>query len=248
MKTSINLMPFKGKNKSGTYELNLLTNSDNIYVMDNHLAAGWCWMQKIDITKKYNLFHIDRHYDLLNSNTESWVNSILSKNFDIKLSKIDEYCNLDYLVKDYGKTTKIFRFDNYIPILKKLYPNLFCRSIFATHKDGNGFEEVIGYNNSYETHFYDLPQNIEYWIKESNEFKWIVNLDIDYFFIDNNDNVYRKTFDDIYLHYLAEEISKSMSNVEVLTIALSPEFCGGWNASLEILRIFTDALQVEINI
>jgi len=40
--------------------------------MDNHRAAMWCWFQHISTDRKYNLFHIDKHTDTLNSNIEIW--------------------------------------------------------------------------------------------------------------------------------------------------------------------------------
>lgn len=46
--------------------LNFLWKSDNapIYIMDNHLAAAWCWMQECNTEEKYNFMHIDQHDDL----------------------------------------------------------------------------------------------------------------------------------------------------------------------------------------
>lgn len=42
--------------KSLNDNLNFLFKSDNIFVMDNHLAAGWVWVSELDVTKRYNLF------------------------------------------------------------------------------------------------------------------------------------------------------------------------------------------------
>ena len=58
---------------SGCYNMNFLFNNGKFYIMDNHLAAAWCWLQKIDTSKRYGLFHIDRHYDLLKVSS---INSI----------------------------------------------------------------------------------------------------------------------------------------------------------------------------
>ena len=32
---------------SGCYNMNFLFNNGKFYIMDNHLAAAWCWLQKI---------------------------------------------------------------------------------------------------------------------------------------------------------------------------------------------------------
>lgn len=52
---------------SGCYEMNFLYNSGKFYIMDNHLAAAWCWIQKIQSNQNYGLFHIDKHYDLIDN-------------------------------------------------------------------------------------------------------------------------------------------------------------------------------------
>lgn len=46
---------------SGCYNMNFLFNNGKFYIMDNHLAAAWCWLQKIDTSKRYGLFHCGRH-------------------------------------------------------------------------------------------------------------------------------------------------------------------------------------------
>ena len=46
--------------------LNFLWKADGLplYIMDNHLAAAWCWMQECSSEESYQFFHIDRHNDL----------------------------------------------------------------------------------------------------------------------------------------------------------------------------------------
>ena len=66
----------KGFNYSGCYDLNILFRSKNFYVMDNHGAALWTWLQHIDTNKKYNFIHIDKHDDTLSSNLQPWVNKV----------------------------------------------------------------------------------------------------------------------------------------------------------------------------
>lgn len=40
---------------SGCYNMNFLFNNGKFYIMDNHLAAAWCWLQKIDIQKIWTI-------------------------------------------------------------------------------------------------------------------------------------------------------------------------------------------------
>ena len=68
------LVPFKGRNSSSTYEQNFLWTNDNVYIMDNHRAALWCWFRHISEDSKVSLIHIDRHTDTLCSKIDDWVN------------------------------------------------------------------------------------------------------------------------------------------------------------------------------
>lgn len=52
-------------NYSGSHEINILFKSNNFYVMDNHGAVLWTWLQHIDTKEKYKSIHIDKHYDTL---------------------------------------------------------------------------------------------------------------------------------------------------------------------------------------
>ena len=55
------LVPFKGRNASGVYNRNFPWRSGTVYVMDNHRAAMWCWLQHVDPGQAHSLFHMDRH-------------------------------------------------------------------------------------------------------------------------------------------------------------------------------------------
>ncbi len=66
-----NIINFKGQNSSWVKDLNLLGKENNIYVMDNHVAALWCWLQEIEIKTKYNILHIDAHYDTMSSQVDT---------------------------------------------------------------------------------------------------------------------------------------------------------------------------------
>jgi hypothetical protein len=61
------ILPFLGRNRSGPSEDNFLWRTGSTYIMDNHRDALWCWLQHLIPGKEYNLFHIDRHFDMLDS-------------------------------------------------------------------------------------------------------------------------------------------------------------------------------------
>src|ERR1017187_10038506 len=66
------IIPYSGRNHSGHWNHNLLWVQGNTYVMDNHRAASWCWAQHLEPDQQFSIFHIDRHYDLLQSRLEEW--------------------------------------------------------------------------------------------------------------------------------------------------------------------------------
>ncbi|MFT3793649.1 UPF0489 family protein [Flavobacterium sp.] len=235
----------KGRNASGAYTLNLLAKDGKTFVMDNHLAAGWCWLQKLDTEKQYNLFHIDRHYDLLNSQTDWWINALQAQQVDISTISIEDLLTLQYVNEDMPTMDpyQIFRWDNYITILNRLYPSLFGYCKFATHKDGSTIDEI----EMYETDPWDLTDNLSYWINEGGNSDWIVNLDIDYFFTSYGNGKFIQLFHDEYIVKIAKEIKKSMPRIAVFTIALSPEFCGGWKNAFRVLEIIADILDLDIS-
>lgn len=69
-----------------------LWKSDNVYVMDNHLADAWCWMQECDVDTRYNFMLIDRHNDL-GTNTPFDIYRHIKDNQHLS---IDEYTNLSW--------------------------------------------------------------------------------------------------------------------------------------------------------
>lgn len=237
----MDIIPFGGRNHSGTYDLNLLWNSNKIYIMDNHLAASWCWLKKIDTSKQYNLLHIDRHYDLLNSQTDWWIEALTNQNVDLQNISIPELLALRYSPHSMpNESFPIFRWDNYLTIFNRLFPDLLATNKFATHKDGDLIDEL----EIYEIESWDLQENLSYWLDNVNDNKWIVNIDIDYFFTSFDENYYQ-LFTDEFVLRIADELNNAMSKIEVLTIALSPEMCGGWENAERVARLLTNSLNIH---
>lgn len=235
------IIPFKGRLHSGTYDLNLLAQHDKVFIMDNHLAASWCWSKKINLKSQYNLFHIDRHYDLLNSQIDYWIEELEKNKFDFRKIKIDDLIKIKYNRKEMssGDGFQVFRWDNYITIFDRFYPDLLNNIYFATHDDGS----MIYSWEIYRAPSYDLPNNLSYWIKESED-QFIVNLDLDYFFCNYNDSKLQFLSDE-YVKVISNSLMNAWSNIAVLTIALSPECCGGWENSERILKLVLENLNIE---
>ena len=89
------LVPFKGRKPSGRTTQNFLWNSGDVYIMDNHRAALWCWLQKIPLTQRVGLLHIDEHYDTLYSRIDEWKANLPA----LERLSIDDYLALEYTCK-----------------------------------------------------------------------------------------------------------------------------------------------------
>jgi len=238
-------MWIKGSNRidknceSNESNVNFIFKQDNIYVSDNHLTAAWCWLNHLDLSENYNFCHIDRHYDLLNNLSEK----------DLNFIKIDPKLDFDSFISElwtYGFPK--FRYDNYILPIKRLYPNLFNKNIFVTMRDGdwNGFNYEV--DNIYNPNFWDIT-DISYQLNENsgNSYKWIVNFDLDYFFLHAGEG-YIKFFDDQYIKHICSEINNSKENIVMITIALSPECCGGWDNAIRISNKVCKLLNVQLKL
>lgn len=167
------LIPFDGRKTSGTYNVNFLWKEDqkNIYIMDNHRTALWCWFQHLKENEHVNYFHLDRHYDTLQSNIDAWI-KLCPDLFNITL---DDYLQFEDR-SDPNFPYRLFRWDNYGSIFLEKYSNLINSSIFCTYKDGDEPNQHVREVDSWE-----LIDNFDYWIENQNE-PWICNIDLDYFF------------------------------------------------------------------
>ena len=239
--------------RSGHDNLVFLWKSDNVYVMDNHLAAAWCWMQECDAGTRYNFMHIDRHNDL-GSNTPSDVYWHIKDNQHLSL---DEYTNLSWTNEGNHIQVKAFRWDNYITQCLYLFPKGFQDVSFSTRKplDRSEREKLLGtvihsLSATELLHFIDDKMHINEDAEQLNEIvgrpslKWIVNLDLDYFF-EALDGEYIQLLTDDYIIALAKTLKSVKNRIQVLTIALSPECCGVWENALHALRVFMEAYKEQ---
>ncbi len=233
-----------GKNHSGAFDLNYLAVDKNIYIMDNHLAAIWCWVRKINTTGKYNFFHLDQHDDCLTSHLTTWLHEIKSRKINLSKMSIQEMVELKYNSKlSPNGQFQLFQWSNYIPIFFNLFPKLIDEAIFATHNT-RPMHKIANENSLVEKEIFDVVNNLNYWISENSKRKWIFDLDIDFFFT-KHDEQRIQFLSDEYVLAVAEEIKKSLKSIEILTIALSPECCGGWDNAIRVAKIITDCLNVS---
>ena len=219
------LIPLTKRGKSASSTDNVLIKTENVYIMDNHRLALWCWFQEIEKDQRYNLLHIDAHPDMSESALKHFNHDL----WNISLKDYREVMQADI-------NTPLFRWDNYIEIFLQKYPELVGKTFSATHKVGQdkSLNEEIGpyYLQKFMTNVFDGHQYI-------NDLPWIVNLDLDYFF----SAAPQKTllFSEEYLKSLARSIEVGLEQgmIKVFTISLSPECCGSWEKAEEVLQYFS---------
>ena len=218
------LIPLVNRGDSAAAQDNVLWNEGPVYVMDNHRLALWCWFQKIDKTKRYNLIHIDAHPDMSESALKYFKHDLYAMN-------LDEY--REAWQKDINMP--LFRWDNYIEVFLRKYPELVGKTVSATHHLGSSKEL------SEEVRAYDLVKYLNGLFSGEryvNELPWIVNLDLDYFFSAAPEKI--QLFGDEFIEGVNRAIRLGLENgmIEVLTISLSPECCGSWEKAESMLLKF----------
>lgn len=218
------IVPFKGRHHSGATEQNFLCRTGNIYVMDNHRAALWCWLHQLDLSKPHSFIHIDRHTDTLQSQMGQWL-----ENLPDWTAGIDEYLGKEYDCG--GLMCPVIRWDNYLSVYLHEFGDSLTTLRFLTHNDG----DAPDYEGTMFGEIWDLPENFSHWLRK-NEAPWIVNVDLDYFYCDAEGGPQLMVSDD-YLTTTFRGLREAMDrgDVGVITLCLTPDsFTAGW-ASVEML-------------
>lgn len=218
-------------------KLNVFYKKKNVFVMDNHLAAAWVWANNISQTETYSLIHIDKHYDLLD--VPSLVNKyIIDKHISLTGLTIAQFLNLTD-TENPRTNQQIFTWDNYILNFNLIYPRTFGDKLFFTHEDGNADYNFITSEYGFNVLFNELASIIN-----SAKNKIILNIDIDYFFSNN----YIQIFTDEIISELAIVVKKNIDRIHLITVALSPECCGGIQNSLKVFEIFNKNLELNLKL
>lgn len=242
------------KHKSFSYGSVLLWQNKKIYVMDNHLSAAWCWLQHCNPNQKYNFMHIDRHYDMLSCFDEIDLQPLRNNPH----MPYNDFTNLKCRNNRAGMEFNVFRWDNYIMAAYILRPDWFHTNIFLTHKEGqigkckwhdtlNINEENPLYMDSIIEQYIGEPSHCLSLFQDNDHLlPWIVNLDLDVFYTIQSPRI--QLYSDDYIRFISKLLNKNMRNIQVLTIALSPDCIGGddikkqWDNSFNILKIMSEEI------
>ena len=232
----MHLIPYAGRNYSHAFEQNLLWREGNIYIMDNHRAAAWCWAQAVKPAEQYSIFHIDWHTDLLQTYLDRWC----AECPPIQDMKIEEYLSLMFECDQYCKH-RLFRWDNYMPIF--IRQRAAFMNTFAYIWRGVGDQPWF---SAQEHYAHQAPENLAYWLSHGGP--WILNLDLDFFFIHVGDEQHLQMYSDEYVISIAREIKTAheAGHIKCLTVAISPEMCGGWDSGLRVLAVFAKEFGLKL--
>lgn len=232
------LIPLKTQSSSHAFQTNLLNREGNVYLMDNHRMAAWCWANSINEEAKYTIIHIDKHFDTLGNQIDEWISKIP---FGLKELSYNEYDNLEYQIGKF-ENFKVFRWDNYIPIFHHFYSKYILQYMFFTQGKGT----IPEYLKNYITHYtlYNLLNDFPSYFEEYKD-KLIINLDIDYFF--GEGTKYIQLLSDEAINQIVTSLMALMNDKgNILTISLSPECCGGWSKSLAFVKKYFNKFDIRI--
>jgi hypothetical protein len=234
---SEHLIPFRGKRYSGSVNQNLLWRDGNVFLMDNHRAALWCWQQEIDLYEtRHSILHIDRHTDCLGANLDAHLAAMP----DLRGLSIEDYLNATVALS--GGNVPLFRWDNYLSIHLKEFSKQVSVLRSVDHEDGDAPDHPRTIRPGAD----EVPPNLLYWLR-NDPAPWIINVDLDYFFFEvadasSEDMVWFPMFSDAFIDVLFGEIKKAMDEglIGVVTLCLTPtNFTAGWDKCLGLsARIF----------
>lgn len=239
MTTFINTM--KTSNPSGfepfKTEVRYLCREGNVFLMDNHLAAAWCWLQCCQSTEQYGIIHIDRHLDL--EHHPRCPKESYSKIVNQELS-IYDYLNLSWKTPEIASPIQCFQWNNYLRNCRDIFPNWFNPGLFITKEPAGSVED--SFPEFRFCKFWGSREYLKSRIKSG--VKWIINIDLDVFFMgknfdDNSSKYIRQCYCDDTIRQIGRIVNSSRDNIQVVTIAMSPECCGGINNSLAVLFLLS---------
>jgi hypothetical protein len=221
------IVPFQGRNVSLGTQLNFLWRRNNVFIMDNHLAAAWCWIQSSLSQDRHRVLHVDAHFD-----AAAIDESVVSGLPNLRGAGFQEYRGC--AIKGGGASIPVFRWDNYISIYEQLFGGFVQEWVFSTHG--------IGSVPAFKTTEVSPSDLVGYLDDAAADKPWILNLDLDYFRSVDGDRFPEDQRQPLIEGFrdLAERASGS-----ILTIALSPECCGSWESAESLLAEVCDGFDLD---
>ena len=231
------LIPLESRRSSSRDQVNFLYREDNVYVSDNHRVAAWCWLQYWQAGQEAALFHIDRHSDTLLSGLEERL-AMLPPMHTLSLN---EY--LAATTQEHGTSTALIHWSNYLSLFLAQYPERIS-TLYWTQLPPTG--DPPRFARMADTPPHEVPLHLS--AMAANGDKAVVNLDLDFFLWRRQRNDYYAIYSDAYIQHLCESIAElqAAGGLLCLTIALSPECCGGWANAERLLGQVGEGLRMDL--
>ena len=147
-----------------------------------------------------------------------------------------------------GIRVQLFQCESYIRPMAKLFPQWFTKCVFAVHNRLNldKYQEAVrslSLKDELNSPCIIKPDKINtvLTIVSRYDCKWILNIDIDYFYLEN-----RQVLEDNFFQQLRTPFLKARKNFHVITIALSPTWCRNLSDSFAKLKLLSNLIP-EIN-
>ena len=217
------LIPFQGRNKSSWHEVNFVCRHEDVYVMDNHRVALWCWLQHLGPEERHHIVHIDQHYDM---------GAVGEDVLDGDPGRIRNATLADYLELPHSSRVpeiKAFDWGNYLSGHFMLSRPLVTGVTMSTWQVGSEWREPTP--AIVEVPPAGLPQGLE---APGTGERLIINIDVD---INHRPDPTltqesMRALDDEHLHRIGQWVAERRGEgvVAATTIALSPECAGGWSS------------------
>ena len=208
--------------------------------MDNHRAALWCWLREISPNQKYNLYHIDAHYDCRTVKGTEW----LSRFPDLASMEFADYLEFQGNDPVLGSYPAII-WDNYLALFLERYGAQVEKLLTSTHEITTPpvvpYEEVKPYN--FAQFFRDCVVDTE------TPEKWIINIDLDYFF-SRQPNEFKEMFSETYVDEIFGALGDGQraGRFVAVTISLSPECTGGWKSAEKLCERLCEKLDITFSL
>lgn len=236
------IIPLVNRGSSNSSYVNFLYSylDLNIYISDNHRIALWCWINFLKACNygKYSLIRIDKHFDFRNVKKEA-LDKFKNNLKDLK--DLNRFLDCSH---PSGKNIKLVLWDNYVYYDYNI--KLFKEIIFFSIQDKKYLELNDG-KDEFDVYYKEDVEKLKDLLSKNK--KIILDIDLD-FFIDEDfsGDMVLKNISEKRARTYFELLYQFRNNIKLLTLALSPECCGGWDNSEKILKIFSEIFQVEIEL
>jgi len=232
------IIPLTQRGASSRDHVGFLYRKGRIYVSDNHRVAAWCWLQSVKETERMTLIHIDRHSDTLRSHLSQCLEVLPPMNEMSLSAYLDAKWNCN------GSPMTAIHWGNYLSLFIAQYKERIAQLYWCQHPPTGDPPDF----DCEDVEPHELPQCLEACAQSG--VPVILNLDLDFFMWRRERNDYYQIYSDDYLLHVAAGIRSLLQSdsLRCLTIALSPECCGGWAKAETLLAKLSDAIGVELKL